>query len=293
MLSLIVMTGQIPTEIGNLQNSEHLILGANNLSGLIPSTIFNISTIIVLNLLGNQLSGHLPSTIGHSLPNIKYLALSSNNLIGTIPNSITNASKLIGLSLRVNSFSGHIPNTFGNLRHLSELKLAMNNLTTESSSADQWSFLSSLTNCRNLTVLRLESNPLGGILPTVIGNFSASLQDFAASNCKLGGSIPKEIGKLRGLIRLILGFNDLNGTISPKMGRLKQLQEGWLWIFNSLKTLFLSYNTLTSSIPSSLWNLECILYVNLSTNSLSGHLSSNIQNLKVLIELIYQEINYQ
>ncbi|GAY51508.1 hypothetical protein CUMW_134690, partial [Citrus unshiu] len=64
-------------------------------------------------------------------------------------------------------------------------------------------------------------------------------------------------------------------------------------IFNSLKTLFLSYNTHTSSIPSSLWNLEYILYVNLSTNSLSGHLSSDIQNLKVLIELIYQEINYQ
>ena len=139
------MAGQILTEIGNLQNLEYLVLGENNLSGFIPPTIFNISTIRVLNLLGNQLSGHLPSTIGHSLPNIKYLTLGANNLFGTIPNSITNASNLIGLDFTSNSFSGHIPNTFGNLRHLSVLSLMMNNLTTESSSVDRWSFLSSFT----------------------------------------------------------------------------------------------------------------------------------------------------
>ncbi|GAY66473.1 hypothetical protein CUMW_249060 [Citrus unshiu] len=194
------LQGEIPTEIGNLENLEVLVLGENNLSGLIPPTIFNISTLWLLNLFGNQLSGHLPSTIGHSLPNIEYLTLSSNNLMGTIPNSITNATKLIALDLGSNSFSGHIPNTFGNLRHLDVLGLAFNNLTTESSSADQWSFLSSLTNCRNLTFLALAYNPFGGILPPVIGNFSASLRQFYASNCKLGGIIPKEIGKLRGLI---------------------------------------------------------------------------------------------
>ncbi|KAH9722897.1 protein kinase domain-containing protein [Citrus sinensis] len=231
------MTGQIPTEIGNLQTLDTLVLS------------------------------HLPSTIGHSLPSIEYLTLAANNLTGKIPNSITNASKLIGLELSFNSFSGHIPNTFGNLRHLGVLGLAFNNLTTESSSADQWSFLSSLTNCINLTVLALAYNPLGGILPPVIGNFSASLRQFYASNCKLGGSIPKEIGKLRGLILLSLGFNDLNGTISPTMGRLKQLQGS---------------NKLTSSIPSSLWSLEYILEINLSSNSLNDSLPSNVQKLKVL-----------
>ncbi|XP_052293985.1 probable LRR receptor-like serine/threonine-protein kinase At3g47570 isoform X4 [Citrus sinensis] len=313
------LQGEIPTEIGNLQNLEHLVLGENNISGFIPPTIFNISTIITLNLLGNQLSGHLPSTIGHSLPNIKYLTLGVNNLFGTIPNSITNASKLIGLDLAFNSFSGPTPNTFGNLRHLGVLGLAYNNLTTESSSADQWSFLSSLTNCRNLTILALAYNPLGGILPPVIGNFSASLRQFFAYNCKLGGSIPKEIGNLRGLIDLELGFNDLNGTISPTMGRLKRLQglsleennlEGsipydlchlelmygirlngnklsghippCLASLTSLRELRLGSNKLTSSIPSSLWSLEYILEINLSSNSLNGPLLSNVQKLKVL-----------
>ncbi|KAH9722933.1 protein kinase domain-containing protein [Citrus sinensis] len=313
------LQGQIPTEIGNLQNLDTLVLSANNLSGPIPPTIFNISTLTVLNLISNQLSGHLPSTIGHSLPSIEYLTLAANNLTGKIPNSITNVSKLIGLELSFNSFSGHMPNTFGNLRHLGVLGLAFNNLTTESSSADQWSFLSSLTNCRNLTVLALAYNPLGGILPPVIGNFSASLRQFYASNSKLGGSIPKEIGKLRGLILLSLGFNDLNGTISPTMGRLKRLQglsleennlEGsipydlchlelmygimlngnklsghippCLASLTSLRELHLGSNKLTSSIPSSLWSLEYILEINLFSNSLNDSLPSNVQKLKVL-----------
>ncbi|KAH9722899.1 protein kinase domain-containing protein [Citrus sinensis] len=249
------MTGQIPTEIGNLQTLDTLVLS------------------------------HLPSTIGHSLPSIEYLTLAANNLTGKIPNSITNASKLIGLELSFNSFSGHIPNTFGNLRHLGVLGLAFNNLTTESSSADQWSFLSSLTNCINLTVLALAYNPLGGILPPVIGNFSASLRQFYASNCKLGGSIPKEIGKLRGLILLSLGFNDLNGTISPTMGRLKQLQgdiPSTIGALKDIETLSLASNQFQGPIPESVGSLISLESLDLSGNNLSGKIPKSLETLSHL-----------
>lgn len=103
------------------------------------------------------------------------------------------------------------------------LNLANNNLTIESSSGG-WSFLSSLSNCRDLTSLAFASNPLHGLLPSSIGNFSASLQKFFAYNCKLKGSIPQEIGNLRDLILLSLFNNDLNGTIPTTVGRLQQLQ---------------------------------------------------------------------
>ncbi|KAH9722986.1 protein kinase domain-containing protein [Citrus sinensis] len=321
-LSFSNLRGQIPTEIGNLQNLQYLVFAENNLSGLVPPTIFNISTMRILTLEGNQLSGRLPSTVGHLLPNIESLLLAANNLTGIIPHSITNATKLVALDLGFNSFAGHILNTFGNLRHLSLLSQVMNNLTTESSSADQWSFLSSLTNCRNLTILSFGSNPLGGILPPVIGNFSASLQKFYAYECKLKGNIPQEIGNLSGLTLLSLHSNDLNGTISPTMGRLKRLQglslrnnnlEGsipydlchlklmfgirltgnklsghippCLVSLTSLRELHLGSNKLTSSIPSSLWSLEYILDINLSSNSLNDSLPSNVQKLKVLTVL--------
>ncbi|KAK9215047.1 hypothetical protein WN944_007050 [Citrus x changshan-huyou] len=315
------MAGEIPKEIGNLQNLESILLAANNLSGPILPTIFNISSTIEIALYENQLSGHLPSTMGNSHSNLKYLSLWDNKLIETIPNSITNASKLILLDLDINSLSGPVPKTFGELRFLRALNLGFNHLMTESPTAE-WSFLSSLTNCRNLKYLALYSNPLGGILPPLIGNFSTSLQQLFVYDCKLKGNIPQEIGNLGGLIELSLFHNDLNGTIPTTVGRLQQLQGVFLYgndlqgsipdcfcqikalntlWFNenklcgpipqclvaliSLRDLNLGSNELTSSVPSSLWSLEDILQINLSSNLLSGSLPSNIQNLKVLTDL--------
>ncbi|WRX30493.1 Leucine-rich repeat - like 10, partial [Theobroma cacao] len=94
------------------------------------------------------------------------------------------ATKLEILSLYQNSFSGLIPNTLGNLRALEELCLWSNHLTAKPPN-HEWSFLSSLANCKNLIVLQISSNPLYGILPTFISNLSASLQDFCAMDCKI------------------------------------------------------------------------------------------------------------
>ncbi|KAH9723307.1 protein kinase domain-containing protein [Citrus sinensis] len=302
-------------------NMKYLLLESNNLCGPIPPTIFNISSITIITLYENQLSGHLPSMTGHSLPNIGFLSLFKNKLIGTIPNSISNASKLHTLELSENSFSGLVPNSFGDLRFLSFLNLGNNQLTSESSIAG-WSFLSSLTNCRNLTYLALASNPLGGVLPSLIGNFSTSLQQLLAHDCKLKGGVPQEIGNLGGLIALSLRNNELSGTIPTTVGRLKQIQAIDLQKNNlrgtipndichlkglnilslsenklsrhipqclvtliSLRELYLDSNEFTSGIPSSMWSLEYILQINLLSNLLSGSLPSNIQNLKVLIYL--------
>ncbi|ESR55633.1 hypothetical protein CICLE_v10018832mg [Citrus x clementina] len=315
------LQGEIPKEIGTLQNLKYLLLESNNLCGPIPPTIFNISSITIITLYENQLSGHLPSMTGHSLPNIGFLSLFKNKLIGTIPNSISNASKLHTLELSENSFSGLVPNSFGDLRFLSFLNLGNNQLTSESSIAG-WSFLSSLTNCRNLTYLALASNPLGGVLPSLIGNFSTSLQQLLAHDCKLKGGVPQEIGNLGGLIALSLRNNELSGTIPTTVGRLKQIQAIDLQKNNlrgtipndichlkglnilslsenklsrhipqclvtliSLRELYLDSNEFTSGIPSSMWSLEYILQINLLSNLLSGSLPSNIQNLKVLIYL--------
>ncbi|KAK8492781.1 hypothetical protein V6N12_011533 [Hibiscus sabdariffa] len=109
--------------------------------------------------------------MGLSLPNLEKLYLGLNYLVGPFPMSIPNASQLAILDISSNYISGFIPDTLGNLKSLEILNLEVNNL-----SSSKMSFLSSLTNCRDLQVLSFDNNPLiNGELPVSVGNLSGSL----------------------------------------------------------------------------------------------------------------------
>ncbi|KDO39239.1 hypothetical protein CISIN_1g005760mg [Citrus sinensis] len=243
------------------------------------------------------------------------LQMWENNFSGTIPRFIFNASKLSILELSDNSFSGFIPNTFGNLRNLQALRLSNNYLT---SSTLELSFLSSLSNCKSLTLISFSNNPLDGILPkTSVGNLSHSLEYFEMAYCNVSGGIPEEIGNLTNLTIIYLGGNKLNGSIPSTLGKLQKLQglglennklEGSIpdsichsdelyklelggnklsgsipECFNnlaSLRILLLGSNELTS-IPLTFWNLKDILYLNFSSNFFTGPLPLEIGNLKI------------
>jgi Leucine-rich repeat (LRR) protein len=56
----------------------------NMLSGSIPSTIGNLRNLVVLALSVNELSGEMPLTIG-DLPQLNQLYLDHNLLSGNIP----------------------------------------------------------------------------------------------------------------------------------------------------------------------------------------------------------------
>ncbi|KAK8627924.1 hypothetical protein V6N13_063640 [Hibiscus sabdariffa] len=213
-------TGTIPNQIGNLKNLQYLVLGFNNIVGSIPPAIFNISTLYQIGLDKNQFSGSLPSNMDFWLPNLEELYLSANQLAGPFPVFISNASQLSLLDMAYNYFSGSIPENLGNLRNLIFFNLAVNNLTSSG-----MSFLSSLTNCRDLETLDFGGNTLiGGTLPSLVGNFSDSLVEFSAYCCNIMGSIPSEIGNLSGLINIELAGNKLARTIPTTIGALKALQ---------------------------------------------------------------------
>ncbi|GLT50592.1 hypothetical protein SLA2020_240690 [Shorea laevis] len=275
------LEGEIPHEISNLHNLEELSISNASLSGEIPQemgnphsphTIFNISTLEIISLPRNNLLGHLPSTFGLGLPKLTELYLNQNKLTGIFPSSISNSSQLTILALDDNLFSGTLPNSLGDLRFIKRLYLH-DNMFSEFSTLER-SFLTSLTNCRFLTLLSIALNSLNGILPTSIGNLSTSLQYLYAYNCKIQGNIPIEIGNLSNLITLSLYGNDLTGPIPTTIGRLQQLQG-----------LYLGSNNLGSTIPSTFWSLKYILKVDLSSNSFIGPLSSDFGNLKVLINM--------
>ena len=62
-LSNYGLSGEIPSEIGNLINLTSIRLSENNLSGEIPSSIGNLTNLNSLRLYNNQLTGEIPSSI--------------------------------------------------------------------------------------------------------------------------------------------------------------------------------------------------------------------------------------
>ncbi|KAK7390365.1 hypothetical protein VNO78_25670 [Psophocarpus tetragonolobus] len=83
-LSCNMLTGNIPFQIGNLQQIRALNLSHNNLFGSIPNTFCNLSQIESLDLSYNNLSGEIPS----QLTKLNFLTIfnvSYNNLSGMPP----------------------------------------------------------------------------------------------------------------------------------------------------------------------------------------------------------------
>ncbi|XP_040948185.1 receptor kinase-like protein Xa21 isoform X2 [Gossypium hirsutum] len=291
------LEGQIPEEIGNLLGLEMLSIKAiKGLTGQIPSSIFNSTTLEEIGLFNNSLEGNLPPIT--NAPKLEFLFLWGNKLSGNIPNSISNASMLKKLELSHNLFSGPIPKTLGNLRHLERFRIVNNNFITGSATDHEWSFLSSLSNCRNLRKIGVSGNPLSGVLPTYIGNLSKSLQFFLAYNCELQGIIPMEIGNLTNLLVLELGHNKLSGFIPASIGGLRNLQglnlssnklEGpipeSLCGLERLYKMYLGLNKLHGPIPSCLGNITSLGYLYLNSNKLSSAIPSNLWNLKDILEI--------
>lgn len=324
MLKLYILgaynvAGTVPQEIGKLQHLVNLGLQFNHINGPIPFELFNISTIERIGLTDNQLSGDFPSSTSFLLPNLKGLDIGINEFSGHILNFISNASKLVQLDAPYNSFSGLLTKPPGSLTSLQWLGLAHNNFTTDSSNLNGF-FTYLAEQCKRLKRLDLSYNPLNAMLPNSVGNLSTSLQYFDISNCKLVGTIPKNIGNLIGLTTLRLDYNDLTGDIPTSIGRLLKLQ-GWylsdnrlhgfissqvcqlkslveldlanndlfgsmpacLGNLRSLRSLLMNSNVLSSTIPTTIWGLKDILKLNLSSNSFTGFLSSDIGYLKVAI----------
>jgi Leucine-rich repeat (LRR) protein len=107
-LSGYELSGEIPSEIGNLTYLSVIDLGSNQLSGEIPSEIGNLNNLTILDLGGNQLSGEIPSEI-FTLTNLTQLELGGNQFSGEIPSEIGNLMNLIWLNLVHNKLSGIIP----------------------------------------------------------------------------------------------------------------------------------------------------------------------------------------
>ncbi|KAJ7972603.1 putative Receptor protein kinase [Quillaja saponaria] len=278
-----ILSGPIPSAIGNLSRLTFLDLGNNDFEDIIPSELGQLEELQSLNLLSNNLSGSIPYQLTH-LQNLRYLNLGNNYLYflsaskwfkysgmvalthldltenelkSEIPSFILDCKNLTFLDLSQNHMSGQIPEPFfTNLGKLEYINLTNSEL--EGPLSSNFSKLS------NLKEIRLGNNKFSGIMPQDFG-LLPELQILELNNNSLQGEIPSSIGQLRQLQYLDLQINLLNSTIPSELG-----------LCTNLTFLTVAGNNLSGLLPLSLSSLSRLAQLGLSENTFSGEISPSL-----------------
>ena len=308
------LTGEIPSEIGQLTNLATLKLHYNELTGSIPPEIGNLTSLVKLDLRYNNLSGSIPTEVW-SLISLKELRIQKNQLSGTIPSAIGNLTELTHLYLYGNQFTGSIPAEIGNL--INVWKLHLNN--------NQFTGLIPETICNidmsfyNPYSFDISGNQLLPPYPDCVAEFVGyQYSEDCGSNYLFDGIcteqadldvLQKFIDNSSETINMEMDDNN-NGIIEPIElgtqhwwdGRLTELNCNYdlaneftlsdlglsgeipqeIGTLDSLEFLWLEDNQLTGPIPSEIGNLSKLKYLIMHYNQLSDSIPSEIGNLSNL-----------
>ncbi len=202
-----LLEGELPAELGDLDNLEELTIRKNLLSGEIPPELGGLYNLEVLDLYSNELSGEIPAELGR-LTNLSKLVLGYNFLSGEIPAELGNLTRLEELHIGVNELTGKIPPQLGDLVNLRSMDLGANLL--------EGGLPSELGNLGNLVTLDMVSNQLTGEIPPELGNLTR-VEELKLDGNRLTGGIPPELGNLVWLLELGLSWNELSGCIPDSL----------------------------------------------------------------------------
>ncbi|KAJ8617362.1 hypothetical protein MRB53_013548 [Persea americana] len=288
------LEGRIPKELGQLVNLQSLIIHVNKLSGMIPFSLYNLSSIRLLDVGFNRLNGSLPPELGLIFPNLEALYVPVNRFTGLIPVSLGNASRLFHLSFDSNNFTGSMPENLGRLKGLVWFDVFENQLVNKKE--EEFTFITSLTNCSVLKRLSLSNNQFSGRLPNSIANLSTQLTWLWLEGNQFFGAIPRGLENLANLVLLDLGDNLFTGTIPIHLMKLKRLQglsisgnklSGKIPIsvgnLTQLSKLDLGGNEPQGSIPLSLGKCRHLEYLHLDDNNLSGTIPNQVVDIPTLL----------
>ena len=127
-LSLRMLLGTLPANLGDLTALTSLELEWGKLRGSIPTELSKLTKLRTLSLYRNSLSGGIPAELG-KLTELRTLSLSQNFLTGSIPTEVANLTHLEGLFLYQNRLTGSIPAELEDLSSLTALFLGENQLS--------------------------------------------------------------------------------------------------------------------------------------------------------------------
>ncbi|XP_073042538.1 LRR receptor-like serine/threonine-protein kinase ERECTA isoform X1 [Primulina eburnea] len=106
-LSNNMISGYMPSSLGDLEHLLKLNLSNNGLTGAIPAEFGNLRSVVDIDLSNNHLSGSIPQELGQ-LQNLFLLKLGNNNISGDVM-MLANCLSLTVLNVSYNHLAGYIP----------------------------------------------------------------------------------------------------------------------------------------------------------------------------------------
>lgn len=207
------MSGPIDV-IGSMVSLTQLWLHGNQFYGTIPESIGGLTSLRELNLNGNKLVGLVPESLANM--NLQKLDLNNNHLMGPIPKF-----KSGNVSYAFNSFCQSVPG----IRCSPEVNILLD-------------FVAALNYPLNLVSGWSGNDPCKQEWLGLGCNPNSEVSVINLPNQKLNGTLSPSIGKLDSLVGIILGKNNLTGTIPVNLTKLR-----------ALKTLDVSGNNFEPPVP--------------------------------------------
>ncbi|XP_064972058.1 receptor protein kinase TMK1-like isoform X1 [Musa acuminata AAA Group] len=256
------LAGPLPEFLGTMHSLSVLKLSYNNLTGTIPASYSGLPLqILWLNnqigpkltgsldviasmtmlkdvwLHGNQLTGPIPSSIG-GLTSLTRLWLNNNLLVGLVPQNLTSLPQLQSLQLDNNMFMGPIPKVSFNFTYAyNSFCQSTPGIPCSPEVTALLEFLERVNYPSKLAASWSGNDPCASLWSGV-SCFDGKVSVINLPNLQLNGTISPSLGKLNDLVDVRLGGNNLDGMIPVNMTNLKLL-----------KTLDLSSNNISPPVP--------------------------------------------
>ncbi len=310
MLTSNGLSGELPPELGHLEELEELLLAGNpELTGCVPAALRDrLKRHTGVEFCDPAQQESMPSLVrdehGISIDRKALAALhkatdganwshqgfnpagrgedpepGDKNWLSELPLSewsgvtVDETGRVVRLDLHWRALSGNIPPEIANLEKLRVLDLRSNKLVGGIPLE-----LAKLDNLRNLGLSR---NGLTGEIPPELGDLD-KLELLHLDGNDLAGEIPAELGSLSELRELLLHSNELTGAMPAELGSLANLH-----------SLRLNWNSLTGELPPELGNLGRLGELILAGNQLTGTIPLQLGDLERLTKESLQIIGSQ
>jgi hypothetical protein len=247
----------------------------NMLTGQIPSTLGELTRLEYISFDDNVLSGSLPMEF-ELLTLLDYVSFSYNDITGTLP-SFRDLELLGILILRGNMLTGTLSSHMGQLTALEELILYSNHF--------EGPVPIELSNCSNMRILQLQNNFLTGTLDDVFRG-DMVVENIDLSNNKFSGDVPQAVFRLPHIAVVALSLNCFEGALPETMCLARNISVlsmdglgaavGCKHSFQVPLSGVTLFNTLRGSLPECVWSLPLLQVLHLTGNGLTGSIPDDV-----------------